>query len=425
VDYRHASNIRMIAMTDGTKRSTGAFETDGYDLFGHDFVVDPQAHWTRVRASGCPIAHSDKWGGSWMLVGFDDIRNLSNDQARFSSRAIEVSGPVPPIGGGLSMPPLTTGPPDHKAHRDLLMPFFMPERIAAMEPFIRGEARRLAEGLAAKGGGDAVGDYARPIALAVLTHMLDVPSEMQAKFSGWVERMMRLGPQDQAIRKAVIEEKLAYLGTLLDERSTNPGGDVISTLATATIDGQPLSRKHKLGSLFLLALAGADTTWSAIGASLWHLGSHHADRAKLLAEPTMLRRTAMEELLRFYAPVTISRIATGDVELHGRCIAAQERVILPLPAANRDPRMFENPDAVDIERKQNRHVTFSSGIHRCLGATLARLELRVALEEWLRAMPNYEVIDPEAVAWTPGQTRGPEAVPFRVTPDIVDPEPRP
>jgi cytochrome P450 len=403
-------------MADDTKVSPGTSGADGYDLFAADMQRDPQAHYEKVRASGCPIAHSEKWGGSWMAVAFDDIRAITQDQTRFSSRAIEVSGPVPPIGGGLSMPPLTSGPPDHKAHRDLLMPFFMPDRIAAMEPFIRGEARRFAEGLAANGGGDAVAGYARPIALAVLTHILDVPRDMQERFSDWVVRMMRLGPQDQALRKTVIDEKLAYLGTLLDERAKKPGNDAISYLATATIDGQPLSRKHKLGSLFLVALAGADTTWSAIGASLWHLGTHPKDRAKLLADPGLLRRSAMEELLRFYAPVTIARIATEDVELHGRCIAAQERIILPLPAANRDPGMFENPDVVDLERKQNRHVTFSSGIHRCLGATLARLELRLALEEWLRVMPHYEVIDPVKVEWTPGQTRGPEQVPFRVAP---------
>ena len=402
-------------MADGTKTATTRCPVDGYDLFAEAFVDDPQAHFGRLRSSGCPIAHSDKWGGSWMVVNFDDIRAITQDTTRFSSRAIEVSGPVPPLGGGLSMPPLTSGPPDHKAHRDLLMPFFMPDRIAAMEPFIRGEARRLAEAIAARGGGDAVGDYARPIALAVLTHILDVPRDMQDRFSDWVVRMMRLGPQDQAVRKTVIAEKLAYLGTLLDERAEKPGLDVISYLATATIDGQPISRKHKLGSLFLLALAGADTTWSAIGASLWHLGTHAQDLGRIVAEPEILRRTAMEELLRFYAPVTISRIATEDVELHGRRIGAQERMVLPLPAANRDPKLFDNPDSVDIARKQNRHVTFSSGIHRCLGATLARLELRVALEEWLRVMPHFKVVDPESVEWTPGNTRGPERVQVKVT----------
>ena len=401
-------------MADRTKTAATSCPADGYDLFSSEFVADPGDHWRSVRESGCPVAHSDKWGGSWMVVDFDDIRAITQDTTRFSSRAIEVSGPVPPVGGGLSMPPLTSGPPDHKAHRDLLMPFFMPERIAAMEPFIRGVARRLAEAIAARGGGDAVGDYARPIALAVLTHILDVPRVMQDRFSDWVVRMMRLGPQDQAIRKTVIEEKLAYLGKLLDERAKNPGTDAISYLATATIDGQPISRKHKLGSLFLLALAGADTTWSAIGASLWHLGTHAQDRTRILAEPEMLRRTAMEELLRFYAPVTIARIATEDVELHGRCIGAQERMVLPLPAANRDPKVFDNPDSVDIGRKQNRHVTFSSGIHRCLGATLARLELRVALEEWLRVMPQFEVVDPDRVEWKPGNTRGPERVPVLV-----------
>jgi cytochrome P450 len=345
-----------------------------------------------------------------MVTKYNDIRDITQDPAHYSSRAVEVAGPVPAMGRELFMPPLTSNPEDHKAHRDLLAPYFTPDRVAQLEPFVHEEAQRLAQAIAERGHGDAVSDFAMPLALAVITKILKVPADARDRFVDWVVRLIRLGPLDQAVRSAVIQEKLQYLEQLLEERTRNPGDDIISYLGHATLDGQPLSRKHKLGSLFLLVLAGADTTWSAMGASLWHLASHPEDRATLLADPGIMRTTAIEELLRAYAPVSIARLASEEVELHGRCIAAQERVILPLAAANRDPEVFEDPDVVKLDRKRNRHLTFSSGPHRCLGSNVARLELRIALEEWLRVMPNFHLTDPDGVEWSTGQTRGPEHV---------------
>lgn len=395
-----------------THESTHA--QDGYDIYGDAFEKDPQAVYAAMRAGGCPVAHSAAGGGSWMVTTYADIQAIVQDPERFSSRAIEVAGPVPAIGRELFMPPLTSSPDDHKAHRDLLMPFFTPDRVAQLEPFVREEARRLAGAIAAKGHGDAVGDFAMPLALAVISKILLVPLDARERFVSWVVRLIRLGPHDQALRSAVIQEKLQYLEKLLEERTANPGDDVVSFIAQAQLDGEPLSRRHKLGSLFLLVLAGADTTWSAIGASLWHLASHPQDRATLVANPAMMKTTAIEELLRAYAPVSIARLTTEQVELHGRCLAPQERVIVPLSAANRDPAVFEDPDTVKLDRKRNRHLTFSSGPHRCLGSNIARLEVRVALEEWLGAMPHFRLSDPDSVKWSTGQTRGPEHVQVEV-----------
>ncbi|MGH8997775.1 MAG: cytochrome P450, partial [Acidimicrobiia bacterium] len=164
---------------------------------------------------------------------------------------------------------------------------------------------------------------------------------------------------------------------------------------------------------FLFLIAGADTTWSAIGASLWHLGTHPADREHLVVEPALLG-TAIEELLRVYAPVTMGRLTTAEIELCGRSIPARARVLLPFGAANRDPDVFDDPDVVRLDRRRNRHIAFGSGPHRCLGAPLARLELRVALEEWLAAMPDFELVDPAAVEWSGGQVRGPVRLDVRV-----------
>jgi cytochrome P450 len=383
---------------------------DGYDIFSPEFRADPHATWRAMREGGCPVAHSGAWGGSWMPVSYDDIRDIARDGENFSSRAVEVAGPLK-AAGGLYLPPLTSDPPAHKPHRDVLMPYFLPRRIAEFEPFIRERARGLAEGLAARGGGEVVADFAQPLTIAVLTKMLGVPPDEQ--FTDWMIRMIRIGPKDQSVRKQVVGEILAYLGRLLDEREAEPRDDLITYLAGAEIDGQPLSRKHKLGSAFLILIAGADTTWSAISASLWHLGRHNGDRRRLADDPA-LTETAVEEFLRVFAPVSVARLAGQDVELHGRTVCAGERVLLAFGAANRDPAVFEDPDELRVDRKRNRHLTFGSGEHRCLGSNLARLELRVTLQEWLRVMPEYRLVDPETVQWSGGQTRGPERVEFRV-----------
>jgi cytochrome P450 len=384
---------------------------DGYDIFSPEFRQDPHSTWRAMREGGCPVAHSGAWGGSWMPVAYDDIRDIARDGTHFSSRAVEVAGPLESA-GGLYLPPLTSDPPEHKPHRDVLMPYFLPKRIAEFEPFIREQARTLTEKLAEQGGGDVVLDFAQPLTIAVLTKMLGVPPGEQ--FTDWMIRMIRIGPKDQSVRAQAVGEILGYLGQLLDERTAEPREDLITYLAGAEIDGEPLSRKHKLGAAFLILIAGADTTWSAIGASLWHLGHQDEDRRRLVADPSLVD-TAAEEFLRVYAPVSVGRLSKEDVELHGRTICAGERVLLAFGAANRDPDVFDDPDEIRIDRKRNRHLTFGSGEHRCLGSNLARLELRVTLEEWLRAMPEFRLVDPEHIEWSGGQTRGPERVEFKVS----------
>jgi cytochrome P450 len=386
---------------------------DGYDLHSETYVQNAHAVWKDIRSSGCPVAHSDLWGGSWLPTTYEDIHSVAQDPARFTSRAPEIAGQIPAMGAGLYLPPLTTDPPDHKIHRDLLEPYFTPARIVAIEPYARSKARELAEKLAENGGGDIGEDYSKPFVLSLLTRFLDVPDDRQDKFMDWAIRVLKYGPFDQELRKAAFDEAFSDLAQLLEERAENPGEDLVSHIARATIDGQPVSRKHKIGSLLLTILAGADTTWNALNASLNHLAEYPADRAKLTGEPGLLRTTAVEELLRVYAPLTIARVTTEDTCLRGRHIGAEERVILAYPAANRDPAVFENPDEVQLERKRNRHLTFGTGVHRCLGSHLARMEMRVAIEEWLKAIPNYERIS-GTVKWSAGNARGPENVRIRV-----------
>jgi cytochrome P450 len=165
--------------------------------------------------------------------------------------------------------------------------------------------------------------------------------------------------------------------------------------------------------MVLLMIAGIDTTWSAIGASLWHLATHPDDRRRLAADPALMP-VAVEEFLRAYAPVTMARLVAEDFDFEGCPMKEGDWLLLPFPAANRDPKMFPDADRVVIDRAENRHVAFGLGIHRCLGSNLARMELQIALEQWMARSPEFELVDTEAVTWSAGQVRGPRTIPVRL-----------
>jgi len=166
--------------------------------------------------------------------------------------------------------------------------------------------------------------------------------------------------------------------------------------------------------MVLLMIAGIDTSWSAIGAALWHLARNDGDRRRLVREPALMD-TAIEEFLRAYAPVTMARLVAKDCDFHGHQLREGDWLLLPFPAANRDPAVFPDADRVLLDRSENRHAAFGLGRHRCLGSNLARMELRVAVEEWLARYPEFELADPAAVRWSGGQIRGPRELPVRIT----------
>ena len=388
---------------------------DGFDLFDRDFTRDPYPRYDEVRASKCPVAHSDLLGGAWMPVNFEDVRTVARSPETFSSRTSEITGPtVPETGGGLLIPPITSDPPAHALHRDVFMPYFTPTAVKAREPFVRAKARELATGLATAGEGDLVAEFAQNLTVATLAQLLAVPLDLQSTFIDWTVRMFRIGPLDHELRADTVREILAFFDDLLADRRATPGEDLLSHIATVQVEG--LTHKERLGCAFVIMLAGADTTWSAISSSLWHLGHRLEDRDRLVAEPDLMD-TAVEELLRYYAPVTVVRTATTETELCGRMVAAGDRVIAPFNAANRDPSVFPEPDQVQLHRRRNKHLAFGTGTHRCIGSSLARMEIKVALQEWLAAMPHFEVIDPDSVSWTGGAVRGPESVRFVARPE--------
>jgi len=382
-----------------------------YDIFDAGFIADPYPSMSVIRESGCPVAHSDRWGGSWMPTRYEDVVAVAQEHNVFTSRQIIVVPPPPAMTegayGGVFAPPITSDPPDHHWHRRLILPTFSPQSVAQYEVGTRELCHRLIDGFIEKGEADAAADYAQQIPVRVIAAMLGVPLEMSDEFTSWVRGVLEQGLTDPAVRIENRMKILNFFRAQLDDRKANPReNDLITELLNTEIDGVRVPETYVLGVCNLMLVAGIDTTWSAIGSSLWHLAQHPEHRRQLRQQPG-LWPTAIEELLRAYSPVTMARIVAHDTEFEGCPMHAGDRVLLSFPAANRDPRQFEDPDEVRLDREHNRHVAFGAGIHRCAGSNLARLELRIALQTWLERIPEFELVDAAAVTWAGGQVRGP------------------
>ena len=380
------------------------------------WIADPFPIWDELRQS-CPVAHSPRYGGTWLPLTHELVSEVAYDHDRFTSRSVVVTerrpGPdAPPAPIGLA-PPITSDPPFHAIVRRMLIPAFAPKPIAALEPFTRELCRELLAATAGSTEFDAATEYAQHIPVRVIIRFLGFPQSDADLFRYFIRRVMEDVDQTPEERDEVLGSLDEYMDAQIEDHRAHPRDDLTSFLCEAEINGEKLSQSHIRGTMVLLMIAGIDTSWSAIGASLWHLARNVADRRRLAVEPGLMD-TALEELLRAYAPVTMARLVAKDCDFHGYPLKAGDWLLLPFPAANRDPGAFPDADRVLLDRAENRHAAFGLGRHRCLGSNLARMELRVALEEWLARYPDFELADPAAVAWSGGQIRGPRQLPIRI-----------
>jgi cytochrome P450 len=389
-----------------------------FDHTDPQWVADPYPIWDELRTR-CPVAHSDRYGGTWLPVRHEDVAAVAYDTEHFTSRSVVVSEVRPgpddlPAPIGLA-PPITSDPPFHALARRLLLPAFSPKPIEALEPFTRELCVELLDATAGKPQIDAAVDYAQHIPLRVIVRMLGFPQEDADVFRRFIRMVLEDVDQSAEERQAVVDEGEldVYMDARIAEHLADPQDDLTSFLLNAELDGNKLDPDHVRGTMVLLMIAGIDTTWSAIGASLWHLAQSPADRQRLAGEPELMA-TAVEEFLRAYAPVTMARLVAKDFDFQGRSMKEGDWLLLPFPAANRDPESFADADKVQIDRAENRHAAFGLGIHRCIGSNLARMELRVAIEEWMKRYPDFELVDATKVTWSAGQVRGPRTIPVRI-----------
>ena len=399
------------------KPPVGDFATD-WDHTDPNWVTDPYPIWADLRER-CPVARTERYGGAWFPATHEGVTAVATDTDHFTSRQVVLgngrpSEDVPPAPIGPA-PPITSDPPFHQLARRLILPAFAPGPVNALEPRIRDLCGDLLDRLAGQEIVNGGLDYAQFIPPSVISRMLGFPEADEELFREFVHIVLEgidLPAEERVEQFKPIDE---YLARQMEEHLANPQDDLTSYLLNVEIGGQKLAPEHVSGTMVLILVAGIDTTWSAIGAALWHLAHHPQDLARLANEPDLMP-TAIEEFLRFYAPVTMARLVTRDTQYLGCPMKQDDWILLGFPAANRDSAVFADADTFIIDRLENRHLAFGLGIHRCVGSNLARLELRVAVEEFIKRYPRFELADPSAVTWAQGQVRGPRNLPIRILP---------
>jgi cytochrome P450 len=388
-----------------------------FDFLAPQWIADPFTIWDEIR-SKCPMAHSNRFNGVYLPTRYQDVRDIAYDTRHFSSKRVVVREKHMP-GRASSSPPINLDPPDHRPARMVLLPAFGPQAIAGLEARIRALCNELLDQVVGKDRADGSVDYAQHIPARIMAHMLGVPESSGDLFREWIHLVLVAGVDDVKSLRRGITEMTAYFIEQVAARKSHPGNDLISYLLAAEWKGHKFDDRHVVDTLRLLLIAGIDTTWSALGSSIWHLASHPADRDRLRAEPALIS-TAIEEFLRAYSPVMMARVVNEDTELNGCAMKAGEAVLLCFPAANRDPTVFAEADRVLIDRQENRHVAFGLGIHRCIGSNLARLEMTVAVQEWLRRIPAFGLDPVRPVEWSAGPVRGPRRMPLLIGAAVAD-----
>ena len=345
----------------------------------------------------CPVFHSEAWGGFWVASRYEDVYEVGRDVERFAS------GPgvmLPPVGHGRPLLPMDSDPPEHPEYKRLMLPRFAPAAVAGMERDVRALARGLVEGIAARGEADLYETLCKPLPMLLITRLLGIGRD--EAFWAWTDTLIygRVdGTGPDTIRSAA-DSLYGFLAAQVADRRAHPGGDdLISLMLQGEVEGRPYREDEILDNCFFLLIAGLENTAFGIRATLRHLAVEPSDRAAVLADPALVHNL-VEQSLRLYSPVTaLCRTATRDTEVAGQRIAAGERVLLLFGSANRDPAVFPDADAFHLDRRDGRHVAFGIGPHRCVGSNLARLEMRVAVEELLRLIPEFRLAPGPDPGW--------------------------
>jgi len=352
--------------------------------------------------------------GYWVLSRFEDVHAAALDAKTFSS----AQGLTFAYGEreklAIEAPIVMMDPPEHTSLRKLAISRFTPKRVTEIEPMLREFVIERVERLREAGEGDVIETLFKPLPSLVVSHFLGVPREDRELFDRWSQAIVAANATGDVLGAAeAVGEMFQYFAGLIEERRANPKDDMISTLVHGEIDGEPVSMAKILGMGFTMVTGGNDTTTGLLGGAAELLTRNPDQRAKLLADPALMHG-AMEEFLRLTAPVQgLARMTTREVEVRNTKIPADRKVLLLYASANRDEREFGDTAAeFDITRKVRRHMTFSFGPHHCIGAAVARLQSRIAIEELLARCPDFAV-DYEAGVYSSGHfVRRYESLPF-------------
>jgi cytochrome P450 len=377
-----------------------------FNPYSRKLYADPYPAYAKLREED-PVYYNERFG-FWVISRYEDVASALKNWSDFTS------------GGGITLANFSglkpmiilMDPPRHDQLRAILLRAFTPRRVASLERQIRTTARELVHELSDRGRCEFVTDFAAPFPTTVIADLLGIDPADRDRFKHWSDEIMTSQSVDADSLRNAYAEIFEYFERVVGERRREPRDDLVSALIGAEVDGDRLSEDELLGFCALLLIAGNETMANFLSNAMLTLDRQRDVRRELLSD-TSLMPTAVDELLRFEPSVhELGRTLGRDVELHGRTMKEGDRVLLMLASANRDPRQFTDPDRLDVRRHPNPHLSFGLGIHFCLGASLARLEAQVALEELLAGIPDYRVESDEIEWFRTPAVRGPASLPL-------------
>ncbi|MEC0244383.1 cytochrome P450 [Paenibacillus chitinolyticus] len=401
----------------------------GGDLTSPETMRDIISFYKRLAAQKESLIRLDDFygmGGAWIAFRHEDVAAMLKDPRLVKDMRKYVPQNEPEAAGAgtyvgklfewlRNMPNmLSVDPPDHTRLRRLASKAFTPQMIEGLRPRIQQIADELLDTVQERGRMDLVADFAYPLPINVISEILGIPVADRSLFRGWTQKLLQasVDPSQGSAVEEALEEFIGYIRTLLDAKRRNPGTDVTSGLVQAYEQGDKLSENELLSTIWLLIIAGHETTVNLIGNGTLAL-LRHPGQMRLLRETPSLLPGAVEEMLRMEGPIVIaSRFAGEDIAMHGKVIRQGEIVLLSLAAANVDPQKFSDADTLDITREENEHLAFGKGIHHCLGAPLARLEGQIAFGTLLRRLPDLRLaVEPERLVYNYGKLRSLTSLP--------------
>jgi cytochrome P450 len=359
-----------------------------------------------------PIGWSEVYGGFWVVTGWDEAREIMHNTGAFSNREVtfpsygvtdeDVERPYQMMLAGQDEP-------DHKKYRRLVSGPFSPRNADVITQPLRATTNELIDAFVDDGAVDIVEALTNEVPARLTAIILGLPPEDGGLYRSWTHAMAQGIHTDPEGARAKLAELDDYFAVMLADRRRNLGDDVLSLVIQSEVDGERLTEQEIKDFWVVLLLGGIDNTTKLLGSMLWRLAWDKELRRRHVAHPEVLA-TSIDEFLRYYSPGISCRLVVQPAEVRGISFEPGQNVVLAHPVANRDPRQFEHPDVFDPERSPNRHLALGMGIHRCLGAHLVRVEARVASEEFLKRVPEFELDSAKPAKWIPGQVAGMETV---------------
>lgn len=362
----------------------------------------------------CPVAHSNAWGGFWMLVDYDDVYAAEQDTETFSCAPAKQ---IPSAGTPDPFIPIDIDPPLLQEYRRITLSHLSPTAAKRSEGYFRRLATELIDEFIETGSTDIVGRLTTPLPAIWILDLLGFDRSRWAEWVDWIHSVVHdRSAEPEKAAEGVTNIYANIMGEMQRRRAEGFGDDLLSVIMQARVNGEPMSDPQIIGYAFMMLLGGMDTTSGLTGNALIQLDRHRDLRERLIREPEILPK-ATEEFLRHSTPVQGQyRLITRDCEFGGQHLRKGDRAMLMMAAANRDPKIFPDPDRLDFDRMPNRHMAFGVGPHRCLGSNFARVMFGVMISEVLRRLPDYTISGEIEMFPDAGDVYAPRRLPIRFTP---------